>query len=126
MPEPEFLNMQSMGARNQGGIGLSYPWNKEAPYRPARLHRLAEFIPWNRFLGSINVKNTVSGCWRAGAAPKSIEEGKLKGITNFFHGVAVLCIGFDVRVPPPGQRQRVSKRETQRNGKFFSWGGCFM
>ena len=29
------------------GIGLSY--------RPARLHRLAEFIPWNRFLGSINV-----------------------------------------------------------------------
>jgi hypothetical protein len=38
---------QSMGARNQGGIGLSY--------RPARLHRLAEFIPRNRFLGSINV-----------------------------------------------------------------------
>ena len=37
---------QSMGARNQGGIGLSY--------RPARLHRMAEFIPWNR-LGSINV-----------------------------------------------------------------------
>jgi hypothetical protein len=29
------------------GIGLSY--------RPARLHRLAEFFPWNRFLGSINV-----------------------------------------------------------------------
>ncbi len=38
---------QSMGARNRVGIGLSY--------RPARLHRLAEFIPWNRFLGSINV-----------------------------------------------------------------------
>jgi hypothetical protein len=38
---------QSMGARNQGGIGLSY--------RPARLHRLAKLIPWNRFLGSINV-----------------------------------------------------------------------
>ncbi len=38
---------ESMGARNRGGIGLSY--------RPARLHRLAEFIPWNRFLGSINV-----------------------------------------------------------------------
>ena len=36
-----------MGARNQVGIGLVY--------RPARLHRLAEFIPWNRFLGSINV-----------------------------------------------------------------------
>jgi hypothetical protein len=24
-------------------------------YRPARLHRLAESIPWNRFLGSMNV-----------------------------------------------------------------------
>jgi hypothetical protein len=39
---------QSMGARNRGGIWLSY--------RPARLHSLLEFIPWNRFLGSINVK----------------------------------------------------------------------
>jgi hypothetical protein len=39
---------QSMGARNRKGIGLSY--------QPARLPRLlAEFIPWNRFLGSINV-----------------------------------------------------------------------
>ncbi len=36
-----------MGARNQGGIGLSY--------RPARLHRLAEFIPWNQFRGPINI-----------------------------------------------------------------------
>ncbi len=34
---------QSMGARNRVGIGLSY--------HPARLHRLAESIPWNRFLG---------------------------------------------------------------------------
>ncbi len=46
-PEQEFFK-ESMGARNRGGIGLSY--------RPARLHMLAEFIPWNRFLGSINVK----------------------------------------------------------------------
>jgi hypothetical protein len=38
---------QSMRARNRVGTGLSY--------RPARLNRLAEFIPWNRFLGSINV-----------------------------------------------------------------------
>jgi len=36
-----------IGARNGGEIGLLY--------RPARLHRLAEFIPWDRFLGSINV-----------------------------------------------------------------------
>ncbi len=36
-----------MGARNQAGRGLSY--------RPARLHRLAEFIPWDRFRGPIHV-----------------------------------------------------------------------
>jgi hypothetical protein len=39
---------QSVGARNQEGIGLTY-WL-------ARLHRLAELIPWNRFLGSLKVK----------------------------------------------------------------------
>jgi hypothetical protein len=38
---------ESVGARNRVGIGLSY--------RPARLHRLAEFVPWNRFLGVIKV-----------------------------------------------------------------------
>jgi hypothetical protein len=38
---------KSMGARHRVGIGFSY--------RPARPHRLAECIPWNRFLGSINV-----------------------------------------------------------------------
>jgi hypothetical protein len=35
------ISKQSMGARNRVGIGLSY-W-------PARLHRLAELIPWNQF-----------------------------------------------------------------------------
>jgi hypothetical protein len=30
---------QSVGARNRVGIGLSY--------RPARLHSLAELVPWN-------------------------------------------------------------------------------
>jgi hypothetical protein len=43
---------KSMVTRNRGGIGLSY--------RPARLHRLAEFILWNRFLGSIKVPVFVS------------------------------------------------------------------
>jgi hypothetical protein len=38
---------QFMGVKNQIGIGLSY--------RPARLHRLTESIPWNRFLGYLNV-----------------------------------------------------------------------
>jgi hypothetical protein len=42
--ELEFLK-KSMGARHRGGIGFSY--------RPARLHRLAEFIPWNQCRGPI-------------------------------------------------------------------------
>jgi hypothetical protein len=42
---------ESMGARNRGGRGLSY--------RPARLHRQAEFIPRNQFWGPIHVKK----CW---------------------------------------------------------------
>jgi hypothetical protein len=37
-----------MGARHRVGIGLLY--------RPARLLRLAEFIPWNRFRGPIHVQ----------------------------------------------------------------------
>ncbi len=43
---------QSMGARNRVGYGLSY--------RPSSLQRLAELIPWNRFLGSLK-KFTNSG-----------------------------------------------------------------
>jgi hypothetical protein len=38
---------QSMGARNRVGTGLQY--------RPDRLHRLADSIPCNRFLGFLNV-----------------------------------------------------------------------
>jgi hypothetical protein len=38
---------QPMGARNLVGIGLSY--------RPDRLYRLAESIPWNRLLGSLKI-----------------------------------------------------------------------
>ncbi len=38
---------QSMGAIKRIGIGLSY--------RPARLLRLAESLPWNQFLGSLKV-----------------------------------------------------------------------
>ncbi len=71
---------QSMGTRNRVGIGLLYrpararickpfkepgidsqpggPVRQRQPYllyRLARLHRLAELIPRNRFLGSLNV-----------------------------------------------------------------------
>ncbi len=38
---------QSLGAGNIVGIGFSI--------RSAKLHRLAELIPWNRFLSSLKV-----------------------------------------------------------------------
>jgi hypothetical protein len=38
---------QSVGDRNRVGIGLSY--------RSAKLHRLAELIPGNQFLGSLKI-----------------------------------------------------------------------
>jgi hypothetical protein len=44
---------QSMGARNRVGIGL--------PYRPARLHRLAELTSWSQCLDSLKIKNTGTG-----------------------------------------------------------------
>ncbi len=47
---------QSMGARNQVWIGLSYPL--------ARIYRLAELIPWNRFHGSLKVLNSGSSAFR--------------------------------------------------------------
>jgi hypothetical protein len=37
-----------MGARHRGGLGFSY--------RPARLHRLVEFIPWNQFRAHKHLK----------------------------------------------------------------------
>ncbi len=43
-----------MGARNRERTGLSY--------RPARLFRLAASIPWNQFLGSLNVKKCSVHC----------------------------------------------------------------
>ena len=42
-----------MGARNREGIGLSY--------RPARLHRLAEFMPWIDSWAPYMFKNTGPG-----------------------------------------------------------------
>jgi hypothetical protein len=44
--------------RSQPGRPVGQPY---LSYRPARLHRLAESIPRNRFLGSINFTNTGSG-----------------------------------------------------------------
>ncbi len=46
-PELEFLKSLWGPGTGGRGIGLSY--------RPARLHRLGELIPWNQFRGPINI-----------------------------------------------------------------------
>ncbi len=47
---------QSTGAKNRERIGLSY--------RPARLHRLADSLPWNLFLVSLKF-NSVRFDWKS-------------------------------------------------------------
>jgi hypothetical protein len=52
-PEPVSVDLlQSPGIDSQPGGPVRQPY---LAYRPARLHRMAESIPRNRFLGSINV-----------------------------------------------------------------------
>jgi hypothetical protein len=51
--EPVFVDLlRSPGIDFQHSGPARQPY---LSYRPARLHRLAKSIPWNRFLGSINV-----------------------------------------------------------------------
>ncbi len=49
---------QYMGTRKRVGIGFSY--------RPVRLHRLVELIPWNRFLDSFKVKKSQALVYEGG------------------------------------------------------------
>jgi hypothetical protein len=37
------------------GLLSIYKFSLGLSYRPARLHRLAEFLPWNQFRGPINI-----------------------------------------------------------------------
>jgi hypothetical protein len=73
---------KSLGASNRLGIGL---W-----YRPSRLHRLAEFNPWNRFLVSLKVYKF--GLWLHRLA-ESIP-GILKTFTNSGSAVRLINTGF--------------------------------
>ncbi len=51
--EPEFEKLlRSPGIDSQPGGPARLPC---LMYRPARLHRMAESIPWNEFLGSLDV-----------------------------------------------------------------------
>ncbi len=51
--EPKFVNLfRCPGIDSQPGGQVRQPY---LTYRAARIHRLPESIPWNRFLGSLNV-----------------------------------------------------------------------
>jgi hypothetical protein len=51
--EPVFVNLSRRPGIDSQPVGpVRQPY---LSYRPSRLHRLAESIPWHRFLGSINV-----------------------------------------------------------------------
>jgi hypothetical protein len=52
--------------RNRSAGPVRQPYFSYLSYRPARLHRLAESIPLNRFLGSLNVYKygLCNICWR--------------------------------------------------------------
>ncbi len=59
-PEPEFVNLlRSPGIDSQPGGPMRQPY---LTYRPASLHRLAESIPWNPFVGSLNVSKFGLSC----------------------------------------------------------------
>jgi hypothetical protein len=60
----------SMGARNRVGVGLSY--------LPAELNRLAETIPWNRFLGVLKLKKYYTHLIQA---VNRVPKGFFNGIT---------------------------------------------
>jgi hypothetical protein len=61
-PEPVFANLLvSPGIDSQFGGQVRQPY---LTYGPARLHRLAESVLWNRFLGSLNVTNSGSAIRR--------------------------------------------------------------
>ncbi len=51
--EPKFEKLlRSPGIDSQSGRPLRQPY---LTYRPTRSHKMAESIPWNQFLGSLNV-----------------------------------------------------------------------
>jgi hypothetical protein len=72
-----------MGAKNWVGIGLSY--------RPARLHRWAASISWNRFLGFLKVKK-----YRLG----TLLSGKRKTEATSFTYFMIFAVFTSTRVRP--------------------------
>ncbi len=78
LAKPEFVNLlRNPGIDSQPGGAERQTY---LTYRHASLHRLADLIPWNRFLGSINVANSGSEkckwrVWAKGGREKRGEGG---------------------------------------------------
>ncbi len=83
-PAPGIWRDQLMAAElvfvnllRSSGIDSQPGWPVRQPYltyrRPARLHRLAKSITWNRFLGSLNVYK--SGLWMRRPLIEPIDQG---------------------------------------------------
>jgi hypothetical protein len=87
IPELEFSNIQYKGY-NRVGIGVSY--------LPARLHRLAELIYWNQFLGSLKVVSSEKvGGSRVTSTLGTWYGGVVMGVLLSFNEAAILCIDFN-------------------------------
>ncbi len=82
-PEPIFVNLlRSPGIDSQADGPVR---QHSLTYQPARLHRPAESIPWNRFLGSLNIYKYGLRC--------SIIRGQRQGghIPEHVHCLCLVC-----------------------------------
>jgi hypothetical protein len=81
IPEPVFVNLiKSPEIDSRSGGPVQQPY---LTYRPAGLHRLAESLPRNRFLGSINV-------YKYGLCCKEVERLRERGRGGI---VAISAVG---------------------------------
>ncbi len=82
---------QSVGARNRVGIGLLY--------RPYRLRRLAELIPWNRLLGAITwkfgLRSSLNLSILSGPDAQSVVRSTVKNTTpHHNNGILTFCYPY--------------------------------
>jgi hypothetical protein len=94
-PGPVFVNLlRSPGIDSRPGVPVRQSY---LTYRPSRLNRLAESIPWNQFLGSLNVYK-YGICFIQLLFSKRMGEGFVDSIKGLFpslflhyHMVKIVC-----------------------------------
>ncbi len=114
-PEPEFVNLlRSQGVDSQPGGPVRQPY---MTYRPARLQRLAESIPWNRFLGFLKVYK--SGLRFLYSVPPSIS-------ACILHVIVYVCIMLPNIQDALGRvHERVDNHELYASVKFKNFVSFF-